>query len=192
MILTSLSVWKRTEPARCSHALMSLLQSQELMVSSWTGQIAKELKISFTKSENTLEPVSINNTNIEWTLNVSNSPNSPLVGYINMGKVLYYLLINSCYSSWSSRRSLFVLQLQADEAWVSGMENDALASFMCQNRLFLSVITATYPIFCVVGGPLELFSMRYSPWVGTLRTVCCSSLGIWPQLFKGWLASSIG
>ena len=47
------------------------------------------------------------------------------------------------------------------------MENDALASFMRQNRLLLSVITAAYPIFCVVGGPLESFSMRYSPWVGT-------------------------
>ena len=76
--------------------------------------------------------------------------------------------------------------------WVSAMEKYALASFMCQNRLLLSVITATYPIFCVVGGPLESFSMRYSPWVGTLWTVHCPSFKIWPQLFKGWLASSIG
>ena len=29
------------------------------------GSNSKELKISFTKTENTLEPVSINNTNIE-------------------------------------------------------------------------------------------------------------------------------
>ena len=39
----------------------------------------KQLRISFTKPENTLEPVTINNTNIEWTLNVSNSPNRPRV-----------------------------------------------------------------------------------------------------------------
>ena len=30
------------------------------------------------------------------------------------------------------------------------------------------IIRAIYLIFCVAGGPLESFSMRYLPWVGTL------------------------
>ena len=64
------------------------------------------------------------------------------------------------------------------------MENDVLASFKCQNWLLLSAITATYSIFCVVGGPLEWFSMRYSPWVSTLSAAYYSSFEIWPQLFK--------
>ena len=64
MTLPSLSVWKRTEPARCSRVLMNLLQSRadgfQLNESK-----CKELRISFTKSENPLEPITINNTNIE-------------------------------------------------------------------------------------------------------------------------------
>ena len=64
MILRSLSVWKRTEPARCSCALINLLQSRadgfQLNESK-----CKKLRISFTKSENPLEPITINNTNIE-------------------------------------------------------------------------------------------------------------------------------
>ena len=61
---TSLSVWKRTESARCRRALMNLLQSRadgfQLNESK-----CKELTISFTKSEKPLEPITINNTNIE-------------------------------------------------------------------------------------------------------------------------------
>ena len=64
MILPSLSVWKRTKPARCNRALINLLQSRadgfQLNESK-----CKELRISFIKSENTLEPVTISNTNIE-------------------------------------------------------------------------------------------------------------------------------
>jgi len=61
MILPSRSVWKRTEPALCSHALMkSRADGFQLNESK-----CKELRISFAKSENTLEPVTINNTNIE-------------------------------------------------------------------------------------------------------------------------------
>ena len=64
MVLPSLSVWKRAESARCRRALMNLLQSRadgfQLNESK-----CKELTIPFTKSENPLEPITINNTNIE-------------------------------------------------------------------------------------------------------------------------------
>ena len=44
LILPSLSVWKRTEPARCSRALMNLSQGLVLMVSSKLNRSARNLE----------------------------------------------------------------------------------------------------------------------------------------------------
>ena len=63
MILPSRSVWKRTEPAQSR--VDKFVTKSRADGFQFNESKCKELRISFAKSENTLEPVSINNTNIE-------------------------------------------------------------------------------------------------------------------------------
>ena len=76
MILPSLSVWKRTEQARCSRTFDEFVTKSRADGFQLNESKCKELRVSFTKSENPLEPITINNTNIEAV------PSSKLLGVL--------------------------------------------------------------------------------------------------------------
>ena len=102
-------------------------------------------------------------------ITVSNSPNFPRV-WMRLRKHGKSPLLHNCLIAVipvepAGKASLFHSYKQTS---LMSQYNGKLRISLSYVSNPVLTIRTIYLIFCVAGGPMESFSMRYSPWVGTL------------------------